>query len=425
MKQENKLYIIISFILFILPPFIWGLVEIYSENPSLEIHIVSLLVNLSVYLLIISIIGILIFKKRIHCPQETERKYLLFGLVGNLTIYFYTFQNFMNIDDFVTIYLVMIVILSVYYLLFSRQFKPLELWILAPTFLLIDSIHLLYTGCGFSDGYSCHHLYSTDLFSYILYSIIIMISIIYYGFKLLELKPYNSFKYINIILVLSVSIISQNYDMVNSKIIGTIFISLPFFIIVDFIVSVINKNYQHSTLIFYIRTSVMMGIMVFLGSSEFFYGSADYEILGIMVSVVYSSLTISILTVLLNINSKKMFNKEKIKLVETDNYEKYKSTFESLETINDNQLLFVVYENNIPTSYLQLTVKQIGSILQAEGNISNNSITQNHLNKIESHLRSRNIQQIKLYQQQENLYLSKQKYILVIDRDTYTYIKKL
>ena len=126
MKKQSRLYYILSYVFFILPPFIWGLVELYREQNYDTVHITSLIINILVYVVLVVVIALLVYKKKMHIPTQEERKYLLFGFIGNIVIYFYTFQNLMNIDNIVTIYLVLMIILVVYYFLIQKKISPLE-----------------------------------------------------------------------------------------------------------------------------------------------------------------------------------------------------------------------------------------------------------------------------------------------------------
>ncbi len=426
MKKKNQIYIILSYIFFILPPFIWGLVEIYRNSSSIDVHIISLIVNLLLYVLLVSVLAVLILQKVIEFPSKQEQKHLLFGLIGNTTIYFYTFQNFMRIDDFITVYLILIIILSVYYILFSRKFNPLELWILAPTFLIIDTIHILYTGCGFVESYSCYYHSTPDTFLYILYSVIILLSIGYYIYKIVRLNAFSILKYINIALVTMISIVSQSFDFWDSKLIGTIFIATPFFIIIDFIVSIVNKTYSHKTLIFYIRTTVIMGIMVFVGSMDFLYGEAGYEFLGIMVAVIYSSLTINILSSILKVSTTKkgISWSTRISLIDNSDIDNELHLFDEIILIKENQLYFASYVNNEVSSYQLVETLETEHIKEAYLTPLSDELTK-YIPIIETELKKLNYYQLKITSKQRLDFLLERYYIFIKEDNQYIYIKKI
>lgn len=301
MKRKNNIYIILTYLFFIYPPFIWGLVSIYQEGNYGKEHITSLIINLIIIAVIVLVCGLFISKGKLHIPSEKEIKHLIFGFIGNIVIYFYTFQNLMNIDNIVTIYLVIIIVLGVHYILLSKRLQAIELWILMPIFLILDYWYLIGTGCGFTDSYSCHESVS-GTYLYIIYSIIIITSLGYYAYRVYLLKQWNILRYMNLVLIIVLSILFQNNDWLDEKLTLTISIMLPFFTIVDFIISIVNKKYSHKMLFHYIRMYTILFLCIMIGMLEFFYGNADNEMLIQMVVITYVSLFINIFRYLLKVD---------------------------------------------------------------------------------------------------------------------------
>ncbi|QMS84815.1 GNAT family N-acetyltransferase [Candidatus Xianfuyuplasma coldseepsis] len=301
MKKFKRLYYILSYVFFILPPFIWGLVELYLER-DWKVHVVSLVVNLIVLFIITLVLWILTIKNVLHVPNKEEQRQLLFGLIGNTVVYFYTFQNPMNLQNVVTIYLILLIILVVRYYLLKRKISNYELWILLPIFLLIDTLHILLTGCGFSNlGGYCVPNEVPHVVLYLLYSTIVVITIGYYAYKVYLYRRWNFWGITNITLVVLTSIFIQEIVDADEKIIGTLTIALAFFVILDFIVSIVNKVYTHRTLIFYVRTTTLLILISLLSEEDFFIGQADEDMLVLMVIVTYVSFGITILKSLLHI----------------------------------------------------------------------------------------------------------------------------
>jgi hypothetical protein len=405
MKQHKELYKILSYVFFILPPFIWGLVMIYSSEQNENPQIISLFINIFIYMILSITIYFLIKKNKLSLPTLDDKKHLLFGFIGNITVYFYTFQDSMNIYNIITIYLVLLIILGVYYFLFSKTFQPLELWILVPSFLIIDTIHFIYTGCGFNDGYMCFPS-STNIFLYIIYFILVLLILVVYIYKILELKPSTIFKYINIVLVIVISFMVQNIELYNDKLFGTLMIALPFFIIIDFIVSIVNKTYEHKTLIFYIRTSTIFFIMSFLNEMNFFKGEANYEILVLMIAITYTSLFINILSMLLKIDTLTLSNHKKIVI----NHDEKNSKIE-IKILEKEHVISTINitkeQNNYHTSF------------ESEENITY------LLPKIEQLAKQNKIQQIMITTKQKEDILSNHKYAYIYHNESHLYLKKI
>ena len=303
MKKIERLYFILTYTFFIYPPFIWGLVEIYRDFGD-NIHLVVLLINVFLLIVIALICFLLIKNRKLHPPKKEERKYLLFGFAGNVVMFFYTFQNIMNIDNIVTIYLVLLVVMLVHYLLISRKFRPLELWIILPIFIVYDYLYLAITGCGWGSDWYCYPNQSGMGLLNTLYWLIIIFVTLYYVYKLVLYRLLDIFKVFNVLIVLYVSY--QFSDLYNSddRIMLTCMILLPFFVIIDFIVKIVNKTYTHKMLLFYIRTTTLLFVFMVLGTGEVYGQDIEIFMLAIFVGFTYVSLGVSILKTLLGIEVK-------------------------------------------------------------------------------------------------------------------------
>lgn len=303
MKKMDRLYFILTYMFFIYPPFIWGLVEVYSDSNT-EVHITTLIWNIIVIVSLAVICGIAIYFKKLHVPTKDETKYLIFGFVGNIVMFLYTFQVQMNIENLITIYLILLAVLFVFYILISKKMKPLELWILLPLFLLYDYIYLAVRGCGWDSSYFCIQNFKYDTALQVIYIFVLIFVVLYYVYKILIYRLFDFFKIANIIIVAILSYIMSDFESFNEEFAMTLIILYPFLIIVDFIVKLVNKNYDHRMLLFYIRTFAIFIIFMVLGVTDFYRGLLHYEVLSIMVTITYISLGISILKTILGIDIK-------------------------------------------------------------------------------------------------------------------------
>ena len=304
MTKQNRVYYILTYLFFLYPPFIFGLVEIYSPF-SENVHITSLLINIFIILMIVASCLILINNQRLHQPTKDESKYLLFGFAGNIIVYFYTFQYRLDIANIVTVYLLLLVILSVNYLLISKKFRPIELWILLPIFTVFDYLVLLVRNCGWDSGYSCFADTSYDPILKIIFTFIIIFVVFYYTYKVLLYRLFDTLKIVNILFVIYLSYAGSHEFWNGNKFTLTILILYPFFILLDFIIKLVNKNYSHITLLFYLRTFAIFVMFTSLGMFEYFTGGRFFlESLSLMVIVTYFSLGISILKYILKVEIK-------------------------------------------------------------------------------------------------------------------------
>lgn len=302
MKALRHIYTIIGYVLFVLPPFIWGLVELYLEQDDVRPHIVSLVVNLIV-LALLGLVGfILIQQKVVAMPTAQEQHHLLFGLAGNVIIYFYTFQNMMNIQNLVTIYLVLLVIIGLRRILITNSISEWELWILMPIYLVIDTLHLLITGCGITNTAGVCVPNDVPLWIlYVLYTTVVLSTMGWYAYKVAQYKRFTFFGITNMVLILFIAIYGQEFVSINEKLMGTVAILAVFLILLDFIVSIVNKTYSHRTLLFYLRTTTFLVLSLLLVEENFWEGAASKNTLIMMVITTYVSLGIVILKHLLDV----------------------------------------------------------------------------------------------------------------------------
>lgn len=303
MKALKQFYYILSYVMFILPPFIWGLVELYVENREAEVHIISLFVNLIVLAILGLVSTILMKQDKIHVPSGLEYRYLLFGLVGNIVVYFYTFQNMMEIQNIITIYLILLIVLAVRYFLITKTIRVWELWIILPIFLVIDTLHILVYGCGVMNNVDtiCYPNDVAVWVMYLLYIPLVVASLGLYGYRIYQYKRFNFWGISHIVLVLFIAFYIQDFVEINEKLMGTVSIAAGFLVILDFIVSIVNKTYSHRTLTFYLRTGTFLILSMLLAEEGFFQGEASNNMLILMVLTTYASLGIAILKSLLHV----------------------------------------------------------------------------------------------------------------------------
>ncbi|MEC9485652.1 MAG: hypothetical protein UMR38_07220 [Candidatus Izemoplasma sp.] len=338
MKKVSKLYYVLTYIFFLYPPFIWGIVSIYSSSITRSDHIITLILNLILLLALALGIALAIYLDKIHVPSKIEQKYLLFGLIGNILMYFYTFQNALELSNLITVYLLLILVLGVHSLLISRSIKPLELWILLPLFIVIDYIHLAITGCGWTD-YNCSSVgEGGQTVALILYLVMIFSIFVYYIKQLIQYQLLDILKLLHLLMGITVVVLFQNIQNLSTnteRFLMTLLIALAFLLIVDFIISIVNKTYTHKMTLFYIRTLTLIGLGIMIGTMELFTDPRPQkEILAIMVAVTYISLSINILKTLLNVKVT-----DTLKFRPTSYTQKYRLTEELISDIHQVTLL--------------------------------------------------------------------------------------
>jgi len=153
MATTSKLYLFFTSLMFLFAPLSIGLASIYFDLDNDEIHLPGLLVNVILLLILSLIIALLLKKRKLILPNLMEKKFLLFGLLSNLVIYFYVFQNSLAIKEFITVYLVTVLILLLYTFIISKKTIIYELWIFGIWFFIMDTVHYQFIWQeGFNDG---------------------------------------------------------------------------------------------------------------------------------------------------------------------------------------------------------------------------------------------------------------------------------
>ena len=198
----------------------------------------------------------------------------------------------------------------------------------------------------------------------------------------------------------------QNIELYNDKFFGTLMIALPFFIIIDFIVSIVNKTYEHKTLIFYIRTTTVFFIMSFLNEMNFFKGEANYEILILMIAITYTSLFINILSMLLKIDTLSLSTHKKVVIIHDE-----KTNQIELKLLEKEKIISIIKirkEDNIYHTSFELD-EDISYLLP----------------KIEQLAKQNKIKQIMITTTQEQEILSNHKYAYIYHNQSHLYLKKV
>ncbi|MGD9910533.1 MAG: cupin domain-containing protein [Candidatus Izemoplasmatales bacterium] len=286
MLLKDKLYQMIGYMLFILVPFFAGLVIVFRDMNSSHVEVYTVVIDVAV-LWVFSMILAFGNGKWLPAVSRLDLKYLLFGLIGNMIIYFYTFQNALEIRQFVTIYLVILLILFSKYLLFDRIFKHKELWVSMIVFFVVDFINLLFH-CGFYEG-SCVLNRTSEI---ILFMINLLMFIYLFGSFIYQIYKYKHFTVLKIIHFTLFIILVQfflrlpNGDLSN-KFYLTVMILVPFLIVCDYIYHFVTKQYYRELTFFYIRTLTLLFIAFFLGEQDFFSVDPDGTVLSMMVVATY------------------------------------------------------------------------------------------------------------------------------------------
>jgi len=275
MKQISKLYLFFTSLFFLFSPFSLGLVFIYFEDTNISYESAGMFINIVLVLILVTIIGALYYKEKIEMPKKEELKYLIFGLLSNVIMYFYVFQEYLNIEKFMTIYFTIIIVLLLFMLIIDHKKLNYELWILAVLFFIVDFIHFEYIFYNWNELLSdtlneANHIAATFI-QRVFFSIVPLAVLALFIVKIKLYKVIDTFAII--IIAIAVLTLSIYFGVdTEGKFLLTLNLIIPFVIVTDFIISKIYKRFNLYKIPFYIR---MITIIILL----YIYHGEDYFIM--------------------------------------------------------------------------------------------------------------------------------------------------
>ncbi|MCK5761971.1 MAG: hypothetical protein KAH16_03630 [Candidatus Izimaplasma sp.] len=270
MKNTSRIYLFVTSLFFMFSPFSFGIVVIYFEDSTLLEYSSGLIVNAVLLLILFAVLSLLITKKKLSIPNLYEKKLLIFGLLSNIVIYFYTFQNSLEIMKYITIYSTIILILILYLFIIDRNKLNYELWILAILFIVVDFIHFSYIFTEHNGGAHFPNNVEATFIQRIFYFSIPLATLSLFIRKIKEYKLMDSFTYTFVGLTVLICLIFFNGIDVEDKLILTFNLIIPFVILIELIVSVIYKRFNIYKIIFYLRMgTIIILIYIYYGIDYF------------------------------------------------------------------------------------------------------------------------------------------------------------
>jgi len=295
----KRYYVIISYLAFIFSPFIYGVVAIFHRtNYYISSEELTIYVNYGVILALGIATFLFAYFDLLKRPSKTDLMHVIFGVLGNGLVILYIFQDYLQIDQIVTIYAVLIIVLALHSLLISHKIQAKELWVLLIVFSIIDYLRFILTGCTFSERNHCNVDYSLGLILVIMNiaAVVTIFSVTVY--KLIKLRTVDLWKGIHVLLVgvLSILYVFGVSPFESSRFLQLLLLLVPFFVIIDYVISLVNRTYKIQTTVFYLRTFTWLVISILLSSYGFSSFSGNLEVLTVMVVATYSTLIISLIS---------------------------------------------------------------------------------------------------------------------------------
>lgn len=289
MKNTSKMYLFLTSLFFMFAPFSLGLVEIYFEDSEIGDQYYGLMFNVALILILAVTIGILLKNKKLQLPNKMEIKVLVFGFLSNVVIFFYAFQNALHIEDFVTIYFTIILVLFLYMLMIDHKKINYELWIISILFFIVDFIHYQYIG-DHSEFYVLARQVDANFIQRIFYFTVPITALTLFIIKIRKYKIIDTFAYIFIaITILTLVVFFEGVEPEDNFNL-TLNLLIPFVIIIDFIVEIIYKRFNVYKITFYIRMGAIILLIYIYNGIKYFtmdsYSNHDFEEMVMIIYVV-------------------------------------------------------------------------------------------------------------------------------------------
>lgn len=268
MGKVLKIYLFFTSLFFLLPSFSRGIAEIYFEPNFDDEAWIGLVINIVLIGIVALIIFALIKKDKIPALKIADFKYLGFGLVSNVIIFFYTYQRQLDIEQVMTIYLAVIFISIAYMFIIDKKKFNYEIWILALLYFAVDLIHFEYLRYTLNNNPYPYHM--NAFFTRIFYYIIPLVTIILTVIKIRTYKVIDTFTIIFITITTLMILVNFEAFESESKFILTLLLVAPFVIIIDFIVSAIYKKFTLYKVAFYLRVGTIFLTILMYSETDYF-----------------------------------------------------------------------------------------------------------------------------------------------------------
>ena len=317
-------YSSISYGLFLVPAFIYLILITFSNDLVYTIESMTLLINLIFLVLLLIFICVLILVHKLKIPTEKDRSEIIFGIIGNIVVYFYIFQNQFNISNVVTVYLVVLLVMVLHWVLISHQFNFNELWVLLVIFIIVDFLNIVLTGCGVRETYwVCQPTNNYPITKFIVEISMVVAITIPYVYRILVRIKFNYLRignfllsFIIIIQALLDALLFKNSDMI-------LLITLIFSIAIDVIITFVNHK-NKSDLFFTNLRIITLVIVYFIfaesGTLEY-YRYTENTSLYSMIVITYVSFGIIIIKSLTGYKDEKFLDLIRMKYYPIDNNE--------------------------------------------------------------------------------------------------------
>lgn len=282
--------------MFLFPPLIYFLLMInVNDITDSEMWLYGMLINVIVVFLTTLIMVLLAKKKKIPKMEYDERQHFLFGYIGNIVVFLYTYQYAMNIEKWVSVFSLVLLLVFAYKFLISGNVLYREIMMFAIVYSILDYMIIVFTGNTlFGPAYQFTSFESA--FFQVLFILILVASFVFYLYKLVTLPRWSLWRYIFVTL-LAFDVIIMYVDDSKEKVLATIMILALFSWIIDIITRIIHKEFKLMDWSMYARI-IMVTVMLIWFRETKLYNLPQFRVeeMGMLIAIFYVSSLSDILT---------------------------------------------------------------------------------------------------------------------------------
>lgn len=287
--KNNLIYYIMTYIMYLYPPFIFFMVVINFEDMS-DTHqwIVGLATNVVFVIITTGVLYLLAIKGRIPKIEKDEKNHFIFGYIGNIVMFLYTYQYLMGIERIVSVFTLVLLLVLAYKYLISSKITFREVFIFSIIFGVLDSIIIITTGNTLFSETSSFSNAQSIIFQ-ILFILSLLFSIGFYGLKLYKNHLWTTLRYVFVVFLLLFLIVLYIDDS-QEKIFATFLILAFFTWIIDIILRLIHKEFKVIDLVFYARI-ILLTVVIMLVHEMEIYRLPEFKIgqMGLLIGIFYVS----------------------------------------------------------------------------------------------------------------------------------------
>lgn len=287
--KNNLIYYIMTYVMYLYPPFIYFMVMINFDGISDQAQwMIGIIVNIFFVVATSLTLYILSHKNKIPKIEKDEKNHFIFGYIGNIVMFLYTYQYTMNIERVVSVFSLVLLLLIAYKLLVSQKISFKEILLFGIVFSVFDYIVIISSGNTlFNDP--ANFTNAESLIFQIIFILIFLFTIGYFSYKLYKNHKWSILRYV-FISFLSLFLITLYIDNISEEIFMTLLILALFTWIIEIILKLIHKEFIIQDLVFYARIILVTMLIGFTKELEL-YILPDFEIeqMGWLIGIFYVS----------------------------------------------------------------------------------------------------------------------------------------